>query len=442
MSDGPCGRKAADRQGNCTGPSGWRLDVLTSRIPAPIPRTCMRLSLLFACPAFVGLLTSLAVPAPAIEIATGSMLGPRHKQDRFYVRGGASSAWQLTYSDGRFRRKVRGSLAMVRVTQGIFDDEWLSERAYDPAANTNRLIEQLDVYKQHGVGGIVVGLQGGDPGYAREVNGVGRGASADLGEKSGALVSAYNPDGSLKDEWMARLDRLISAANQRGLVVCLVLFQQDQDESLASREAIVAAAGNIARHLIETNARNVMLDVADAWDEPEGHWDHRRFIPRYVEYLIRAVRDEFQHAAFTLPIGASSGSGMLYPMSLARLCDMVLLQGDGRTAADKLARSRQFKQYGRPVLMVSDSNGEMSTTAELEREQAIAEAYMLGASGWSYVPARTANRFPFSYRLADSAAIEDSWPDAKRHPAYFRAMLEQIARIVLRRPPSSLGKGK
>ena len=402
----------------------------------------MRLPLLFACPAFVGLLISLAVPAPAVEIATGSMLGPRYKQDRFYVRGGPSSAWQLSYGDSRFRRRVRGSLAMVRVTQGIFDDEWLSERAYDPAANTNRLIEQLEVYKQHGIGGIVVGLQGGDPGYAQEVNGVGRGASADLGEKSGALVSAYNSDGSLKDEWMARLDKLISAANKHGLVVCLVLFQQDQDESLASREAIVAAAGNIARHLIETNARNVMLDVADAWDEPEGHWDHRRFIPRFVEYLIRAVRDEFQHADFTLPIGASSGSGMLYPMSLARLCDMVLLQGDGRTAADKLARSRQFKQYGRPVLMVSDSNGEMSTTAELEREQAIAEAYMLGASGWSYVPSRTANRFPFNYRLADSSAIEDSWPDAKRHPAYFKAMLEQIARIVLRRPPSSVRKGK
>ncbi len=369
------------------------------------------------------------------------MLGPRYKQDRFYVRGGSTAAWELTYGGGRFRRKVRGSLAMVRVTQGVFDDEWLNERSYDAEANTDRLIEQLDLYKQHGIGGIVVGLQGGDPGYAREVNGVARNASADLGEKSGALVSAYNPDGSLKPNWMARLDKLLLAANQRGLVVCLVLFQQDQDESLASREAIVNAASNVARHLIEINARNVMLDVADAWDEPEGHWDHRWFIPRYVEYLIRAVRDQFQHADFTLPIGASSGSGMLYPISLARLCDMVLLQGDGRTAADKLARSRQFKQYGRPVLMVSDSNGEMSTKAELERERAIAEAYMQGASGWSYVPARTANRFPFDYRLPESSAIEDSWPQAKRHPAYFRAMLEHIAKIVLRKPPSSAGKG-
>lgn len=402
----------------------------------------MRLSLLLACPALVGLFSTLAAPAVAIEVATGSMLGPRYKQDRFYVRGGSTGTWGLTYDGRRFRRKVRGSLAMVRVTQGVFDDEWLNERSYDPGANTDRLIEQLELYQQHGVGGIVVGLQGGDPGYAREVNGVGRGASADLGEKSGALVSAYKPDGSLKPEWMARLDKLVGAANRRGLVVCLVLFQQDQDESLASREAIVAAARNVARHLIEANARNVLVDVADAWDEPQGHWDHRRFIPRYVEYLIRAVRDQFQHADFTVPIGASSGSGMLYPMSLARLCDMVLLQGDGRTAADKLARSRQFKQYGRPVLMVSDSNGKLSTKDELERERAIAEAYLQAASGWSYVPARTANRFPFEYRLPDNSAMEDSWPDAKRHPAYFRAMLEHIAKIVLRKPPSPAGRGE
>ncbi len=369
------------------------------------------------------------------------MLGPRYRQDQFYARTGPTASWGLTYSGGSFRRKVRGSLAMVRVTQALFDDEWLRERQFDPDANTDRLIQQLATYKRHGVGGIVVGLQGGDPGYSGESNGVNRGASADLGENSGALVSAYNSDGTLKADWTARLDRLVDAADSQGLVVCLVLYQQDQDEALASPEAVVAGAVNVARHLIARDARNVIVDVADAWDEPEGRWDHRRFIPRYVEFLIRTVRDQFQDADFSLPIGASSGSGMLYPMSLARLCDVVLLQGDGRSAADKLARSRQFKQYGRPVLMVSDSNGQQATQDELERERSIAEAYLQGASGWSYVPARTANLFPFVYSLPDSSVVDDARPVEQRHRAYFRAMLEQIARIVLRRPPSSLGGG-
>ena len=405
-----------------------------------LTRIGMRRTLHFSCPVLAGLLSLFAVPAAGIEIATGSMLGPRYGADRFYVRSGPSSQWSPTYAGGSFRGKVKGSLALVRVTQAIFDDEWLKERPFDPGANTDRLIEKLDVYKQHGVAGIVVSMQGGNPGYADESNGVQRGVSADLGEKAGALVSAYSRDGSLKPEWMARLDRLLKAADQRGLIVCLVLFQQDQDEALESPEAIVAAAGNVARHLIERDARNVIVDVADAWDEPEGRWDHRRFVPRYVELLIRAVREQFQHASFSLPIGASSGSGMLYPMSLARLCDLVLLQGDGRTPADKLARSKQFKQYGRPVLMVSDSNGLAATNSELARERSIAQAYLEGAAGWSFVPALTANRFPFEYELADSAELEDSWPADTRHRAYFRAMLEGIAKIVLRRPPSTMGK--
>lgn len=402
----------------------------------------MRLRWLFRFPALVGLLTVLAASAPAIEIATGSMLGPRFRQDRFYVRAGPTSPWGLTYGGGSYKRNVRGSLALVRVPHAIFDDEWLSEQEFDPDRNTDRLIEQLDLYRKHGVGGLVVGLQGGDPGYSAEANGVTRGSSADLGEAAGALVSAYDSDGSLKPAWMGRLDRLIKAANSRGMILCLVLFQQDQDEALASPEAILAAARNVARHLIERDARNVIIDVADAWDEPRGRWDHRRFVPRYVEHLIRTVREQFQDSDFTPPIGASSGSGMLYPQSLAQLCDVVLLQGDGSSASDKLKRSRQFDRYERPVLMVSDRNGVEAKRSELETEGSIAEAYIQGASGWSYVPSGTVNVFPFVYRLPDTSAVEDSWPAARRFPAYFRAMLERIGRIVLRKPPSSPGKSK
>ena len=91
--------------------------------------------------------------------------------------------------------------------------------------------------------------------------------------------------------------------------------------------------------------------------------------------------------------------------------------------------------------MVSDSNGATATNAELMRERSIAQAYLEGAAGWSFVPSWTANRFPFEYGMADSAVLEDSWPAATRHRAYFRAMLEGIAKIVLRRPPSTTGKG-
>ena len=402
----------------------------------------MRLSSVLTRTAFAGILAAPCAQLGALEVATGAMLGPRYGASHFYVRSGPGATWSRTYEGGRYRGKARGSLVLVRVTQGLFDDEWLRERPFDPDGNTARLIAQLDLYRQHGLAGIVVSLQGSDPGYSQQRNGVSRGASADLGERSGALVSAYRRDGSLKPAWMERLDRLLESADSKGLIVCLVLFQQDQDESLESPEAIVAAAGNVARHLVERNHRNVIIDVANAWDEPEGRWDHRRFVPRFVEQLIRAVRQPFQTASFSLPIGASSGAAMLYPMSLARLCDVVLLQGDGRSVADKLARSREFKQYGRPVLMVSDSNDGEGTADALANEVSVARAYIESASGWSFAPSPAASRFPFDYGVADSAEVDDSWEAPRRQRARARAMLEAIARIVLRRPPSTTARKK
>lgn len=390
---------------------------------------------------FLALLT--AGPAAALEIATGSMLGPRYKQDRFYVRNSRGSRWSQTNEGSAYRKKLRGSLAMLRAAQGLFDDEWLTEREFDPEANTNRLIAQLDVYKQHGIGGIAVSLQGADPGYAPQVNGIARGPSADLGRGAGALVSAYKADGSLKPAWAARLARLIAETDKRGMVLCLILFQQYQDEALRSPEAIVAAARNVARLLVARDARNVILDLADAWDAQGDSWDHRRFIPRNIDNLIRAVREEFQDAEFSLPIGASTSAAMAYPMSLARVCDVVLLQGGGRSAADKLARSRQLKEYGRAVLMIDDENGGGADAAALARENTAAEAFLTNAAGWSFRPKGLADRFPFEYAPAESAVLDESRDAAGRRTAYFRAMLERIAGIVLRNPPSTLpGKRK
>ncbi len=378
-----------------------------------------------------------AAPAAALEIATGSMLGPRYKQDRFYVRNSRGAKWAQTNEGASYRKKLRGSLAMLRVAQGLFDDEWLTERKFDAEANTGRLIAQLDVYKRHGIGGVVVGLQGADPGYAPEVNGVARGRSADLGRGSGALISAYEADGSLKPAWAARLERLIAETNRRGMVLGIILFQQYQDEALRSPEAVVAAARNAARFLVARDARNVIVDLADAWDAQGDSWDHRRFIPRNIDNLIRVVRQEFQDAEFSLPIGASTSAAMSYPISLARVCDVVLLQGDGRSPADKLARSRQLKEYDRAVLMIGDDNGGGADAAALSRDSAAAAAFLTHAAGWSFSPKRLTDRFPFVYAPAAAAAPAEGGGAASRRRAYFRAVLERIAALVLRKPPST-----
>ena len=177
---------------------------------------------------------------------------------------------------------------------------------------------------------------------------------------------------------------------------------------MESPKSIVKAAGNTARHLVERNHRKVIIDVANEWDEPKGRWDHRQFVPHLLEQLIRAVREPFQTASFSLPIGVSSVATLLYPMSLARLCDVVLLQGHGRSDSAKLVRSPGFKRHGRPVLMASDSNDGEGTTDGLASEVSVARAYIEVTAGWSFTPSPAASRFPFDYGVADSAKVDDT----------------------------------
>ncbi len=388
----------------------------------------------------ISLLCLLSAPvagsAAAAEIATGSMLGPRYKADRFYVRASRGD-WAETYSAGHYKRTARGKLMMLRVSQGLFDDEWLTERKFDPDANTDALIAALDDYKSHGVLAIGVSLQGGDPGYSQEANGISRKGPANDGEKLGRLVSAFKSDGTLKPPWLARTKKLLKAADQRGMVVCLTYFDPAQDEALANPRAIVAAVRNMTRWLVEQDFRNVVIEVANAWDLEGDTWDHRRFVPRNIANLVMEAREEFNGAAFTLPIGASTGGSLSYPNSLARVCDLVLLQGGGRSAGDKAKGVAQLSSYERAVWLVEDRNGDGVSEASLAQERASADALFREGAGWSYTPWPQTLRFPFRYDPGESSVLDGS---DDREGAYFRAVLEHVAGLVMKKPPTTLAK--
>ena len=382
-------------------------------------------------------LGTLVWPAllPAMEIATGYMLGPRYDPRSFYYRTPGNSTWRQTYSERGYRREARGKLMNVRLTQALFQDEWLTERPFDSSANTNRAIEALDVYKRHGVLGVTVSLQGDDPGYA--ASGISRQNGFRYGPQGGTLVSAYRPDGSLKAEWMERLERLLRAADQREMVVCLIYFYPGQDEALDLPETLEVAARNVTDWLIDKKFRNVIVDVASGWDEQGDRWGFGQHIPQNIGSMVDKIRERFEnkHADFVLPIGASTGGRMMYPASLAGESDVVLLHGDGRPAAEKLDRLRQYKEYARPLLMIEDDNGRGLDAASLAAERASCDALFHQGSGWGYTPWAQTMRFPFDYAAGPTGEFTDQAPPAERGQRYFHAVLDHMARLVLNRAP-------
>jgi len=378
-------------------------------------------------------LGGLTPVASATEIATGAMLGPRYDSDRFYLRSG--SRWEQTYSRGQYRSKARGRLMTLWLPNALFEDEWLTERKFDPDNNTDRVIAALDVYAAHGVGAIGVSPQGGDPGYAKEVNGISRNGVANGGKEHGSLVSAFKPDDSLKQSWMGRLERLLRETNSRGMVVCLAYFGRGQDEVFESQRAMVAAARNMTDWLIEKNFRNVVIDVAPGWDLEAENWDHGSFIPEYIAHVLEDVRERFHEAGFALPIGSSSGADISYPASLAQLCDVVLVQGNGLSPGRKRVRLQELQSNQRPVWMVRDDNGQELNSEALSREIASADVLFVNGAGWGFRPRAGAHQFPFDYRPGTTSEINGGSSPSDRDSAYFKAVLEHIATLVLKKPP-------
>src|ERR1700722_19576850 len=160
----------------------------------------------------------------ATEITTGFLLGTKYDHRAFYIRYGPNEAWQKTYSSAEYQAKAKGKLMNLRLVQALYHDEWLTAKAFDPDANTDAVIAALDFYKSHGILMINVSLQGGQAGYDHHIYGLDRSNGYRYGPEKGTYVSAFRPDGALKPDWLARLERLLSAADQRGMIVNLMYF--------------------------------------------------------------------------------------------------------------------------------------------------------------------------------------------------------------------------
>src|SRR5579863_5453832 len=121
---------------------------------------------------------SFVITCPAVEIATGKMLGKGYEPRSFYLREGRLDRWSTTYSGSNHRPQAFGRLMNIRIAEALFDDEWLTEVPFNPEDNTDRVIAALDTYREYGVLAINISLQGGNPGYGKEVSEIHRSYAA------------------------------------------------------------------------------------------------------------------------------------------------------------------------------------------------------------------------------------------------------------------------
>lgn len=265
----------------------------------------------------------------------------------FFING------QPTYAGRQFNgMKIEGLLMNSRMVQGIFDDLNPETRAkwnypdgpWDPERNTREFIAAMPAWRERGLLSFTINLQGGSPeGYSKS---------------QPWHNSAFESDGRLRPEFMARLERILNRADELGMVVILGLFYFGQDQRLADEAAVVRAVDNAVDWVLERGYRNVLIEVNNECNVRA--YDHAILRPDRVHELIERVKAR-QRDGRRLLVSTSYGGGAVPRENVLRAADFLLMHGNGVREPDRIRKMvddcRAMPAYrGQPILFNEDDH--------------------------------------------------------------------------------------
>lgn len=282
---------------------------------------------------------------------------------------------------------AEGLLVNVRMVNAVFEDAGPAAQQnlpkdFSPRENTDRFITMIPDYYNHGVRAFTISLQGGMPGY------------------EGAVNTAFNGDGSLKDEYLDRVASVIRAADQQGAVVILSCFYQRQHSNefaLQGKAAIENAVEQVVQWIRRQKFSNVVVEISNEFSHggynkwKDGEW--LRSIDGQVE-LIRHVK---RLAPDLLVSTSGMGSGLV-PEQIAREADFIILHFN-RTPLNMIGeRIKEARAYGKPVLCnEDDKTGKVGAEA--------ARLSVSAGAGWGFMHIEKNQAVPFEFDGAKDDTI-------------------------------------
>jgi hypothetical protein len=323
-----------------------------------------------------------------------------------------------TYAGRTFRgMKVEGLLFNSRMVQGIFDDRNPQSRKnwdypdgpWDPDRNTREFVAAMPAWRERGLLGFTINLQGGSPrGYSR------------LNEQVWHN-SAIESDGSLRAPDLDRLRRILDRADELGMVPILGVFYFGQGRRLADEQACARAVDETVDWLIAQGYTNVVVEIANECNN-EGYHDVLK-PPRAHELIERVKRrsaGKVKSPAGRLLASTSFTGGAIPTDNVIAAADFVLLHGNGVGTPDGIRemvrRSRASKAYhGQPVLFNEDDH------FDFDKPDNNFLAALSSYAGWGY----------FDYRMKDEGfeqgyqSVPVDWTlSSPRKKAFFKLLAE------------------
>jgi len=342
-------------------------------------------------------------PAFAIEPQTRvSIVG-----DAFHING------EPTYAGRSWQgKRIEGLLFNSRMVQATFDDlnpETRDRWAYpdtdvwDANRNVNEFLAAMPVWREHGLLGITINLQGGSPqGYSRE---------------QPWHNSAFTETGELRPDYLTRLDQVLTRADELGMVVIVGYFYFGQDERLRDEAAVIAATDAATRWLLDRGFGNVLVEVNN---ECNVRYDHEILQPARVHELIDRVRNTVVDGRRLL-VSTSYGGGTIPKPNVVRSSDFLLLHGNGvkepARISEMVRQTRAVDGY-RPMPILFNEDDHFDFDQPTNNFLAAIDEY----AGWGY----------FDYRMRDEGfdegyqSVPVNWQISSERKRGFFGLLKRV----------------
>lgn len=272
---------------------------------------------------FTSLTATLALTFATLSHAPAQTIVSIQGED-FHING------KPTYEGQTWKgHRVEGLLMNSRMVQGIFDDlnpETVSKWAYpdtgkwDAERNVREFLAAMPEWRAHGMLCLTLNLQGGSPqGYS---------------SKQPWHNSAFESDGSLRPDFMARTERILRKADELGMVVILGYYYFGQDERLKDEEALKRGVDNATQWVLEKGFRHVLIEVNNECNV--NKYDHAILKADRVHELIERVKTHTKDGRRLL-VGTSYGGNTVPRPNVVKVSDFLLMHGNGVKKPERIA---------------------------------------------------------------------------------------------------------
>jgi hypothetical protein len=331
------------------------------------------------------------------------------KGDQFYING--KPTYEGRYWNGN---KIEGLLLNSRMVQGIFDDlnpetvsNWVypDTKKWDADRNTKEFIKNMKKWRNYGLLSFTINLQGGSPqGYSQ----------AQPWHNPG-----YFEDGTLRPEYMARLEKILDKADKLGMAPIVGFFYFGQDQRLKDEKAVINAVSNMTDWLFLKGYRNILIEINN---ESNVKYDHDILKPARVHELIELVRSR-QMNGYRFYAGTSYGGGFIPLPNVVKSSDFILIHGNGVSdparISEMVAKTRNVEGYTpKPILFNEDDH------FNFDKEENNFTSAVKSYASWGY----------FDFRMKDESfadgyqSVPVDWGiNSERKKQFFR-LLKEITR--------------